>query len=838
MTTNTIRSRRMALACFKQTGIWLFLFVFSLTYQGIRGQTDTLFWFAAPEVSENLASNDRPIFLRLSAFSESSDVIISQPANPGFTPITAWVPAFNTVNIDLTSFIDDIENKPANTILNFGLSIKATKPVTAYYEVASTICNCNPEIFTLKGSNALGNSFVIPMQNSFGNSLAASPAAKSSFDIVATEPYTQVTITPAAAIIGHPANIPFNITLQRGQTYSATAAGQSAAAHLGGSIVTSNKPIAITIKDDQVQASGQTCQDLMGDQIVPVSVLGTEYIAVRGFLNETINDRIYITGTTNNTDIFINGGASPVSNIDQGEIYMIELTDSTVYILATENIYVLHVSGTGCEMGAALLPPIDCTGSVAVSFTRTTNEYFGAILIVNAGSETDFTLNGNPTLVNPNMFFPVPGSGGAFVAASVNWSTFVPLSSASLITNSSSYFHIGIINGSDGNGVRYGYYSNYSNLNLGDDKLICPGDSIVLDAGAEKTNVIWSTGETTTSITVRDSGMYWVEATLGNCTLKDSLYIFFDTSPDVDLGNDTIICDGHSITFTADSGQYSYRWFDNSTSPSFTTSNAGAYWIAVTDTISSCVQYDTVTLQLQPLPDINLGEDTIICSNEIITFTPGPGFARYTWQDGSIQPSISVFKTGLYWVIVEDDKGCIGRDSVELYVNQAPTINLGPDTLYLCNVSSIRLDAGAIDTTMQYEWQDGSQTRYFEVSLPGTYYVWAGRGDCFDSDTIVVETCTDFWIPNAFTPNGDGRNDEFRILTSANEDVTRYALSIYNRWGELVFYSENINQGWDGTFNNKLAPQGVYHYVLTFEAAGNVMLEKEGSYRGHIVLIR
>ncbi|HRY98944.1 MAG TPA: gliding motility-associated C-terminal domain-containing protein, partial [Bacteroidales bacterium] len=227
-----------------------------------------------------------------------------------------------------------------------------------------------------------------------------------------------------------------------------------------------------------------------------------------------------------------------------------------------------------------------------------------------------------------------------------------------------------------------------------------------------------------------------------------------------------------------------------------------------------------------------------ICSTEIVTFSPGPGFQRYHWQDGSNQSAISVFKTGTYWVIVEDALGCIGRDTVELYVRQAPEIDLGDDTVYLCNVSSLRLDAGAIDTSMVYEWQDGTQTRYYDASLPGLYYVWAGKEDCFDSDTIMVLTCTDFWIPTSFTPNGDGLNDVFRVFTSADEDVLRYSLFIYNRWGELVYYSNDVREWWDGKFKGQDAPVGVYNYILNFEAAGNVLLEKEGTQRGQLLLLR
>lgn len=801
-------------------------------------QTDTVFWFAAPEVSISTDSNDRPVFLRLSAFGSASNVTITQPANPAFTPIAIWVAAFNTVNVNLTPFINDIENQPDNTIQNKGLYIQATKPVTAYYEVASTICNCNPEIFTLKGSNALGNSFVVPSQTSWGNNTSVTPMARKSFEIVATEPYTVVTITPKAAIVGHPANVPFTLTLQRGETYSASATGQTAAASLAGSLVSSNKPIAITIKDDQVQVPGFNCADLMGDQIVPIDVLGTEYIAVRGFIDSTIVDRLYITGIVNNTQVFLGGSTTPVTTLNQGQVYVHQLTESALYITTTNNVYILHVSGIGCEMGAALLPPINCTGSTAVSFTRTTNEYFGAILIVNAGSQDDFTLNGNPTLVNPSNFFPVPGTGGAWVAASVNWSTFVPQNVASVITNSTSYFHIGIINGNNGTGCRYGYFSNYSNLNLGGDKLICPRDSFELDAGAEKTSFLWSTGATTHRIMAKDSGLVWVEATLGNCTLKDSVYIRFDTSPNVDLGNDTAICDGASITFMADSGQYKYRWFTGSTSQFFTTSTAGMYWLEITDTISTCKQYDTIFLAIQPMPEVSLGNDTAICSNEVIAFTPGPGYAKYTWQDGSTSPAISVFKTGLYWVIVEDHVGCLGRDSVNLLVHQVPDVDFERDTVYLCQVTSITLDAGPIDPYMEYIWQDGSQTRYYTVTLPGVYHAWAGIPGCADMDTIVILTCTDFWVPNAFTPNGDGINDKFKVFTSGDEDILKYSLYIYNRWGELVFFSEDVSEGWDGTFNGKPCPQGSYNYVLIFEAAGNVLLEREGATHGHVTLIR
>ena len=122
----------------------------------------------------------------------------------------------------------------------------------------------NPEIFSLKGKNALGTSFFVPFQNKIENSSAYSPLPYSSFDIVATEDNTTVSITPKQNIVGHSANLTFNINLNRGQTYSARAASQGAVQHPTGSTVSSNKPIAITIKDDLLEGGtffGGFCRD-------------------------------------------------------------------------------------------------------------------------------------------------------------------------------------------------------------------------------------------------------------------------------------------------------------------------------------------------------------------------------------------------------------------------------------------------------------------------------------------------------------------------------------------------------------------------------------------------
>jgi len=142
--------------------------VFALVFLSfsIKAQLDTTFWFVAPEAAEN--HGDRPIVFRFATLSNPAIVTISQPANPAFPTQVLNLPANSAQTLDLTPWIDIIENKPANTTLNFGFKITSSSLITAYYEVTPS-CNCNPDIFALKGKNSLGTAFLTPFQNFLSN---------------------------------------------------------------------------------------------------------------------------------------------------------------------------------------------------------------------------------------------------------------------------------------------------------------------------------------------------------------------------------------------------------------------------------------------------------------------------------------------------------------------------------------------------------------------------------------------------------------------------------------------------------------------------------------------
>ena len=291
----------------------------------LRAQTDSVFWFAAPEVTRSSANWDRPIVFRITAYGEPANVVIDQPANASFPDTLVQVPASGTFTFDLTPWIDSIENKPADAVLNYGLRLLSDAPVTVYYEVVSAQCDCQTEIFALKGQTALGPDFWIPSQNLVGNNQAFLPITNSSFDIVATENGTTVTITPSRPLVGHPADSTFTIVLDAGQTFSAMAAGGLPGDHLNGSRVTSTAPIAITVKDDSMRSTlFGTCTDLGGDQIVPVGVLGTEYIAIDGFLNGP-GDQLFVMAVEDSTIVFQN--EFETVTISAGETIQLDVSD-------------------------------------------------------------------------------------------------------------------------------------------------------------------------------------------------------------------------------------------------------------------------------------------------------------------------------------------------------------------------------------------------------------------------------------------------------------------------------------------------------------------------------
>ncbi len=569
-------------------GRWLFLLGFLLCSTAARAQTDTSFWFAAPDIQNR--HGDRPIELKLIGLDKNARVTISAPANASFGPITVNLNAGTVSRVDLSGWINSIENVTPNAVNKNGLKIIATEPIQAYYEVLGN--NLNTDIFTLKGQNALDTAFVVPGNNLFPCLTTMTGVTfYNGVLVMATENNTVVQIKLRVATAGKAAGTTITVTLNRGEVYFLRSDNGTVSKKLAGTIVQSNKPVSITMYDDSVypggwKSSAGSCADLCGDQIVGLSMLGLSYLAVKGpALNNALNDVVFITAYLDSTALNING--SLVRYLASGETYahMMAASEQLSLIEVNKKVAVIQMSGFGCEMGMSVLPNLDCTGSQSVTFTRSdasggTN--FSVTLVVPAGQERNFRINNVPLAqARINQFAVVPGTANRWKYAKLDLSSQFPAITSVQITNDSVVFHCGMINGkATGSGCRFGYFSNFRKVSprlFGPDRMdLCAGADLRLQfnvMGQPGTEWVLPDQSTRTgsiffqkSLRLRDSGLYIARFSNPSCDInvRDSVRVRMDSAA-ISFRAKPPVCLGDSLVFPAEvfslSGVGPVTWF-------------------------------------------------------------------------------------------------------------------------------------------------------------------------------------------------------------------------------------------------------------------------------------
>jgi gliding motility-associated-like protein len=213
--------------------------------------------------------------------------------------------------------------------------------------------------------------------------------------------------------------------------------------------------------------------------------------------------------------------------------------------------------------------------------------------------------------------------------------------------------------------------------------------------------------------------------------------------------------------------------------------------------------------------------DTLISSGQTSTLNVTSGLGGY----GS----------GWYFCKVQNDTVCLNTDSIYLHWTPAPALSLlGAADTTACNGGNIVLKPEA-DSSSQFLWQDGSTQPYYVVTHSGNYYVKVSNacGSVQVKKTVNYEKCNyNLSVPNAFTPNGDGHNDVFRV--QYNYPPVQFSLSIYNRHGMKIFTSSDPSQGWDGTFRGLAQPLDAYAWTIHYSDQSGV----SQSLKGTVLLIR
>jgi len=296
----------------------------------------------------------------------------------------------------------------------------------------------------------------------------------------------------------------------------------------------------------------------------------------------------------------------------------------------------------------------------------------------------------------------------------------------------------------------------------------------------------------------------------------------------INLGPDRSICQGTTTVLDAGAGYGSYIWSTGATTQSITVNTGGKYWVSAAN--GTCPGSDTVNIGLYPQNQTKLKPDTSICQGQRYILNPGSGFKSLVWSTGETTSTITVDHGGQYWVHTVDNNNCTGADTVTIGFKPAINVKLIHDTAICSNITII-LHATVQGAT--YLWQDGSRDSLFTVTDPGVYWVRVSRDSCAVLDTSVVHDCSSsVFFPNAFTPNGDGLNDSFRPL---GPPLSQFTLTIFNRWGQEVFTTNDQEEGWDGTSRGKPCPAGEYSYIATFRFYEN---GTGGKIHGNFMLIR
>ena len=719
----------------------------------------------------------------------------------------------------------------------------------------------NSEIYALKGNNGLGTHFFVTMQYQFdnggGTGSGGYPQARNSCEVIATEDNTTVTITPSVACGAHQANVPFTVTLNRGQVYCFASNSQSGINHLCGTNIISDKPIVVDVSDDSVTPhcsetsdQGNGSADLVADQLVPVEMAGGQYIVVPSPAAVNNNapassgggnhylDYAFVFALEDNTNVTIYSGNAnnPTTNnytLNSGEKLKFHFTNQTpIFIYATHTdpntgqmeeapVFVFQVTGAGKEFGGTQLPHVYCTGSTAVGYRplQSANNHDKTLyltLLCNSAYTTGFQINGNANIISASDWHDIPGAPAFKYCCKNVSSNYSPTYSNMIpfrVTNSLGKFHMGVfdINGNYDD-CSISYFSSYtSGSSIAWNPIVthsdyCQGDTIIFDFDSVDASITRILGPNNyeinsepfqlADVTPANSGWYTVVADDSRgCVLEpmlDSIEIMIH--PIVDTVLYDTICPGVA---------YTQNGFD----------------IPIDSTVVPHTIVDTVVTQT-----VEFGCDSLLILHLKVRDSVFGEFSKkacnqYTWNGQTYRTS------GDYNQTLTDVNGCDSLVTLHLEIEE-PSVEIVPSGDDFCEFGELVLTA--VSDYEEYHWSTGDTTSFITVSRPQTLYtVTVTQGECQAIDKYETPDCPlNIYIPSGISPSkSDGLNDYLCLPEYVHRFISDFDIEIYNRWGEMVFKSNDMNFRWYGNLDGngkgtRVHISDVYVYIMHYERIG------------------
>ena len=365
-------------------------------------------------------------------------------------------------------------------------------------------------------------------------------------------------------------------------------------------------------------------------------------------------------------------------------------------------------------------------------------------------------------------------------------------------------------------------------------------------------------------VTIPNAGSYPVDLLVTNssgCTNSLSTTVTVNQTPTIDAGNDTAICLGNNFTLNPTGGA-TYVWSPstylsctNCSNPISTPTNTIKYYVTGTSVLA-CPNNDSILVKVKKPFTITSTGDASICIGKSITisangaenyiWSPATGLSNPTIKNPVANPTVST----TYQVIGFDSSNCFYDTAyVQVDVFNYPTVDIGKDTTIMGG-SSIQFNPSASNDIVSWLWTaspSGTLNCYTcpkPIAKPvvnSTYTVEVKNSiGCATVDQInIIVLCADgkIYIPNAFTPNNDGRNDWFYVIGNGVQTIKTF--QIFDRWGKVIFDRRNIpanskTDGWNGQVNSVDLPIGVYPYIVEVICGDGALYKLNGS----VTLIR
>lgn len=403
------------------------------------------------------------------------------------------------------------------------------------------------------------------------------------------------------------------------------------------------------------------------------------------------------------------------------------------------------------------------------------------------------------------------------------------------------------------------------NVSAGTDQTIYEGEQVTLSANNPDGAVIsWSNGISDGNPFSQGLGIqtYTVTSELAGCTASDQVSVVVNPLPDVNAGADSTICEGDQIVLSA-SGADDYSW-DNGISNNelFSPSETATY--TVIGTSNGCQTTDQVTITLNELESVAFEADSLVgCVPLTTSFTNLSSGSNnecvWTLGDGTVINDCSGFShtyisSGCFDVTlsVTSDEGCVSSETALDYIcldsypiadfSSTPSIVTTTDPM-------VHFSNGSYGAT-DYEWSFGDGTNTEEINpihvfpdLADEIYeielIAISQYGCTDTTISNIEVREDliFYVPNTFTPDGNSYNETFQPVFTSGFDPMNYNLLIFNRWGEIVFESNNAEIGWDGSYGSspEIVKDGTYIWKISF---GTKYSDEKKVHTGHVTLLR